>query len=157
MSGILKKDPLSYYNHFAMWTLMATALSLGLISSFHCVGMCGPLVLALVAGLGGAADVRHRPSEFSERGPIALAELVGRLDDVVREATAALARLSPEQLLQTHRIQGFDVSGLAAIFHSVPHFRGHAQEIVHLTRSQLGEAYRFAWTPQSAEQGAPAD
>lgn len=47
MSGILKKDLLSYYNHFAMWTLMATALSLGLISSFHCVGMCGPLVLAL--------------------------------------------------------------------------------------------------------------
>jgi sulfite exporter TauE/SafE len=30
-----------------MWTLMATALSLGLIGSFHCVGMCGPLALAL--------------------------------------------------------------------------------------------------------------
>lgn len=111
----------------------------------------------LVSGLGGAADVRHRPSEFSERGPIARAELVGRLGDVVREATAALARLSPEQLLQMHRIQGFDVSGLAAIFHSVPHFRGHAQEIVHMTRSQLGGAYRFAWKPQTAEQGAPAE
>ncbi|MBN9385601.1 MAG: sulfite exporter TauE/SafE family protein [Chitinophagaceae bacterium] len=30
-----------------MWPLFATAFSLGLISSFHCVGMCGPLVLAL--------------------------------------------------------------------------------------------------------------
>lgn len=30
-----------------MWTLIAAALSLGLISSFHCVGMCGPLALAL--------------------------------------------------------------------------------------------------------------
>jgi len=30
-----------------MWVLFATAISLGLISSLHCVGMCGPLALAL--------------------------------------------------------------------------------------------------------------
>jgi len=33
-----------------MWSLFAAALSLGLISSLHCVGMCGPLVLALPVG-----------------------------------------------------------------------------------------------------------
>ena len=54
-------------------------------------------------------------------------------------------------------IQGFDVTGVAAIFDSVPHFRGHTQEIVHMTRLQLGDAYHFAWAPATPEQGAPAD
>ena len=44
----------------------------------------------------------------------------------------------------------------AAVFDSVPHFRGHTQEIVHMTRLQLGDAYKFAWTPTMPEQGAPA-
>jgi hypothetical protein len=58
--------------------------------------------------------------------------------------------------MEPRRIQGFDVTGAAAIFDSVPHFRGHTQEIVHMTRLQLGDAYKFAWTPTTPEQGAPA-
>ena len=46
------------------------------------------------------------------------------------------------------------MTGLAAIFDSVPHFRGHTQEIVSMTRLQLGDAYQFAWTPYTPEQGA---
>ena len=42
---------------------------------------------------------------------------------------------------------------MGAIFDSVPHFRGHTQEIIHMTRSQLGTAYRIAWTPTTPEQG----
>jgi hypothetical protein len=53
-------------------------------------------------------------------------------------------------------IQGFDVIGVAAVFDSVPHFRGHTQEIVHMTRLRLGDAYKFAWTPTTPEQGPPA-
>src|SRR5262249_7010078 len=109
----------------------------------------------LVAGLGRAADVRNRPAEFAERGPIAKQELLRRLEAVVGEAKTVLARLSAKELLAKRRIQGFEATGLAAIFSSVPHFRGHTQEIVHMTRSQLGDAYRFAWTPATAEQGAP--
>jgi uncharacterized protein len=30
-----------------MWPILTTGFTLGLISSFHCVGMCGPLALAL--------------------------------------------------------------------------------------------------------------
>lgn len=44
---------------------------------------------------------------------------------------------------------------VAAIFDSVPHFRGHIQEIVHIARLQLGDAYKFAWPPTTPEQGAP--
>lgn len=116
--------------------------------------LCGNLRQWVVAGLGGSADVRDRPAEFAERGPIPREELLWRLDAVTAEAVGVLGRLTARQLLDTRRIQGFDVTTLAAIFDSVPHFRGHTQEIVHLTRLQLGDAYTFAWTPSTPEQGA---
>jgi hypothetical protein len=118
--------------------------------------LCGNLRQWVVAGLGGAADSRDRPAEFAERGPIPKDELRRRLDAVTAEAVGVLGRLTARQLLDPRRIQGFDVTGLAAVFDSVAHFRGHTQEIVHLARSQLGDAYQFAWTPATPEQGAPA-
>jgi hypothetical protein len=108
----------------------------------------------IVAGIGGEADVRDRPKEFSEKQMIPKGQLLGQLDAVVSAATAALARLTSEELLRGRRIQGFDVSGLGAIFDCVPHFKGHTQEIVYLTRMQLGDNYRFDWVPKTAEEGA---
>jgi hypothetical protein len=104
---------------------------------------------------GGAADSRDRPAEFSEVGPIPKDELLRKLEDVVDEARAVLARQTARQLLEARRIQGFDVTGLAAIFDSVPHFRGHTQKIVYITRFQLGDAYKFDWTPTTPEHGGP--
>lgn len=118
--------------------------------------LCGNLRQWIVAGAGGAADVRDRPAEFAERGPIPKADLLRRLDAVVQEADAVLARLSDGRLLEPRRIQGFDETVLSVIFDSLAHLSGHVQEIVCLTRQQLGDAYRFAWTPATAEQGAPA-
>jgi hypothetical protein len=80
--------------------------------------------------------------------------LLRSLDAVVSEAKEVLGRLTARQVLEARRIQGFDVTGLAAILDSVPHFRGHTQEIVHMTRLQLRDAYQFAWTPTTPEQGA---
>jgi hypothetical protein len=106
--------------------------------------------------LGGVTDVRDRPAEFSERGPIPKDELLRKLEAVVDEARAVLARQTARQLLEARRIQGLDVNGVAAIFDSVPHFRGHTQEIVSMTRLQLGDAYKVAWAPTTPEQGAPS-
>jgi len=116
--------------------------------------LCGNLRQWIVAGLGGAADVRDRPAEFAERGPVPKVELLRALGTIVNEAKAVLGRLTARQLVEVRRIQGFDVTGLGAIFSSVPHFRGHTQEIIHMTRVQLGDAYQFAWTPTTPEQGA---
>jgi hypothetical protein len=119
--------------------------------------LCGNLRQWIVAGLRSAPDVRNRPAEFAERGPVPRNELVRGLEVVVEEAKRALAGVDAQQLAQPRRIQGFDVTGAAAIFDSVPHFRGHTQEIVHMTRLQLGAAYKFAWTPTAPEQGAPKE
>jgi hypothetical protein len=128
--------------------------------SFNSIGnlllhLCGNVRQWIVAGLGGAPDVRDRPAEFSERSPIPKDELVRKLEAVVDEARSVLARQTARQLLEARRIQGFDVTGLAAILDSIPHFRGHTQEIIHITRSQLGNAYKFSWMPTTREQGAP--
>ena len=118
--------------------------------------LCGNVRQWIIAGLGGAADVRNRPTEFAEQDPIARAELLRELSAIVDEAKEVLVGQSARQLLEVRRIQGGDVTGLTALFDSVPHFRGHAQEIVYRTRLHLGDAYRFAWTPTTPEQGAPA-
>lgn len=118
--------------------------------------LCGNLRQWIVAGIGDASDVRNRPAEFAEHGTIPKEELVRRLEAIVEEAKGILVRVNAHQLTKVRRIQGFDVTGVAAIFDSVPHFRGHTQEIVHMTRLRLGDAYQFAWTPTTPEQGAPA-
>jgi hypothetical protein len=117
--------------------------------------LCGNVGQWLVAGLGGTADVRDRPAEFAERGPIPRAELLRMLDAAVNEAKEVLGKQTARQLVEARRIQGYDVTGLTAIFSSVPHFRGHTQEIIGMTRLLLGNAYQFAWEPTTPEQGAP--
>ena len=101
----------------------------------------------LVSGIGGAKDVRERPKEFSERGPIPRTELLARLETTVAEAQAALKKTPAEDFLRPRPIQSSTINGFDALFTSVPHFRGHTQEIIHMTRDLLGEKYQFAWTP----------
>ncbi len=117
--------------------------------------LCGNVRQWIIAGIGGATDLRNRPAEFAERGPISKEELLGRLETVVEQAKRILTGVNAQQLAEVRRIQGFDVTGAAAVFDSVPHFRGHTQEIVHMTRLQLGDSYKFAWMPATPEQGAP--
>jgi hypothetical protein len=116
--------------------------------------LCGNLRQWLVAGVGGAADLRDRPREFAERGPIPRDELLRRLAAVVAQADAVLAGFDEARLLEPRRIQGFDETVLSAVFDCLTHLSSHAQEIVYVTRLQLGEAYRFAWVPATPEQGA---
>jgi hypothetical protein len=118
--------------------------------------LCGNMRQWVVSGIGGAPDTRNRPAEFAERGPIGKAELMRKLEAIVEEAKRILLNLDAQLLIKSRRIQGFDVTGAAAIFSTIPHFRGHTQEIIHITRQQLGDAYKFAWTPPTREQGAAA-
>lgn len=108
----------------------------------------------IVSGVGGVPDTRNRPLEFSERGPIPTQELLQRLESTVAEVKAVLVQSSPADLVNERPIQGFHVTGIAAVFHSVAHFQGHVQEIVNLTRTQLGDHYEFAFVPTTPEEGA---
>lgn len=118
--------------------------------------LCGNLKQWIIAGVREEHDDRDRPREFSERGPIPKGELLGRLEKIVHEAHKVLAELPEDELLAMRRIQGFDEPVLAALVDSLSHLAGHTQEIIYITRLQLGDKYRFAWVPATPEQGAPA-
>ena len=106
----------------------------------------------IVSGVGGATDVRDRPAEFSERSGRPREEVLGVLRAAVRDADAVLARLTAGHLTAPRRIQGFETNVLAAVFDTVAHFRGHVQEMIHITRSAVGDRYQFYFVPQGPEQ-----
>ncbi|MFT3883749.1 MAG: DUF1572 family protein [Gemmatales bacterium] len=117
--------------------------------------LCGNMRQWIIHGVTNAPDHRDRPEEFSNRSMLAKNELIARLAKVVHESDQLLSAMNERQLLLERRIQGFDETVLSAILNSVSHFNGHTQEIVYITRLQLGSSYRFAWTPSTPEQGAP--
>ena len=102
----------------------------------------------VVCGAGGAADLRDRDREFAERRPLPREELLARLRAVVAEADAALARLDPSTLLERRRVQGLDVTLLAAAFHAVEHFSTHTGQIVLLTKMLTGRDLAFYDFPE---------
>ena len=105
-----------------------------------------------MSGIAGTRDIRNRPQEFADRSELPKANILSMLRSTVREADELLERLPAEKLIEPRRIQGFDTTVLGAIFDSVAHFRGHVQEIIHMTREQLGEKYKFDFVPKGPEQ-----
>ena len=97
----------------------------------------------IVCGVGGEPDDRDRPAEFAQRQVIALDVLSEKLRNTVEEAKAAIVACSESGLLSMRTIQGFETTGLGAIFHSVSHLEGHAQETIYAARLILGDGYRF--------------
>ena len=114
--------------------------------------LCGNLRQWIVSGVGGTADVRERQKEFDQRSSTPKTELMQQIESAVADAKMTLSGISAEELLRIRPVQGNDVTGMQAILHSVAHFRGHAQEIVHMTRCQLGDSYEFDFIPPTTEQ-----
>ena len=101
----------------------------------------------IVSGLGGAADVRERDLEFSERGPLPRRALVVRLRRTVMEACRVLVRLSPDDLARVHAIQKYQVTGAEAALHVAEHFSHHAGQIILLTKMLTGKDLKFTNLP----------
>ena len=106
----------------------------------------------IISGVGGAKDVRDRPREFVAKPDIPRDALLASFRQTVAEARRTLAACDAASLLRERRIQGYETTGLTAVFDTVAHFQGHTQEIISLTRQQLGDAYEFHWTPATAEE-----
>jgi hypothetical protein len=106
--------------------------------------LAGNVRQLIVTGVGGAPDTRERQAEFDARGPIAGDELLTRLFAAVKDAQHAIQSASDETLCAMIPVKRFEWTGIEAIVRSIAHFRGHAQEIIHMTRMILGEKYEFA-------------
>jgi hypothetical protein len=113
--------------------------------------LCGNVRQWIVSGVGGARDVRDRPGEFLPNPDIRKDSLLETLHRCVDDAKDSLA-LDISLLTDRRRIQGFDTTVLAAVFDTVSHFQGHTQEIISLTRQQLGDSYEFHWIPSTDDE-----
>ena len=97
----------------------------------------------LVASFNRLSDERDRPAEFSATGDLSAEDLLARLEQTIDEAAKVLARLTSEELLATWQIQGYTVSGLAAVYQVVEHFGLHYGQILYVTKMQEGRDLGF--------------
>ena len=107
-----------------------------------------------VAGIGGADDVRDRPSEFLVATESPKHELRAEFNRLLDQVKEVYAQVSGSELLAARRIQGFDTTALAAIYDTMSHLELHTGQVLYLTRLRLGAAYRESWSPANKEQGA---
>jgi uncharacterized damage-inducible protein DinB len=99
--------------------------------------LCGNARQWIVAGVGGAPDVRDR------RDGVTRDELIRLLQDTIAAADATLARVTPADLDEPRRIQGIDTTVMGTIYHVVEHFSGHVGQIVLLGKLRLGKDLGF--------------
>ena len=112
----------------------------------------------ILAGLAGEAFDRDRPAEFAVRGPLPRDATVAQLESAVHRAADLIGRLDAAALTARHAIQGYEVSGLVAVFHVVEHFAGHTAQIVHITKTVRNmdlSVYDVKGRKQLEENGLP--
>lgn len=106
--------------------------------------LTGNMKQMIVSSLAGEPDDRDRPAEFAARDSVPKTDLLRRLTGVVNRAKAVLGVTTAEELCRVRRVNTFELTGVGAVVRCVAHFRGHTQEIIHLTRTILADRYLSA-------------
>lgn len=97
----------------------------------------------LVASFNRHEDARNRPAEFNAPEHIPGSALVLQLNKTLEEADAVLSRLTEADLLARFEIQGYNVTGLAAVYQVVEHFGLHYGQIIYITKMLRNEDLGF--------------
>jgi uncharacterized damage-inducible protein DinB len=97
----------------------------------------------ILSSLGNTPDTRDRNSEFAASGGSTAATLSANLRQTVEEATRIVVGLQTDQLTQIYDMQGYQVSGVHAVFHVVEHFAQHTGQIIFATKMLTGEDMGF--------------
>jgi hypothetical protein len=100
--------------------------------------LCGNMRQWVIAGVGGAMDVRERDAEFCAEGGMDGEELMGRFSVTVAEALKVIAAVPAERLVEIIHPQGHTVSVLDAIYQVVGHVQQHVGQIILLTKQMTG-------------------
>lgn len=96
--------------------------------------LCGNVRQWVIAGLGGAKDIRHRQQEFDEKGPIPVEKMLQDLDALMEEVEELLNQTSAEDLLKTYSVQGFRESGISILVHVTEHFSYHVGQMTYYVK-----------------------
>lgn len=88
----------------------------------------------LVASFRGDPDGRNRPAEFNASGGVSASELLDALEQTLHEASSVLNGLTEHDLRKPMEIQGYQVTGLAAVYQVTEHFGLHYGQIAYITK-----------------------
>lgn len=91
--------------------------------------LCGNITQYVLCALGGHPDHRVRDAEFAAEGGGSKSELLGKLSAVVNEATQIIRQADNETMLRQHRVQGFEMSGIAIAVHVCEHYSYHTGQV----------------------------
>ena len=97
----------------------------------------------MVTSFRGEEDGRDRPAEFAEKAGGAPEVVLARLGATLDEAEEVLSRLTEEDLVAPMEIQGYPVTGLAAVYQVVEHFGLHYGQIVYIAKALEGKDLGF--------------
>ncbi len=100
--------------------------------------LCGNVRQWIVFGLGGEPDIRNRPKEFSEQGPIPTNELIDKLEKTLADAKQVLRKLDDKDLLKVRNVQGYQETGTSILITVVEHFSYHVGQISYYVKSRKG-------------------
>ena len=112
--------------------------------------LCGNVNQWIGSGIGGKPDTRERHKEFEARE----GSLGTRLKDTIAEAAKIIRSVPAARLAERLKIQGYDTTGLKAIYHVVDHFAGHTAQIIFATKLLTGQDlgyYAHLNKPKQAE------
>ena len=101
--------------------------------------LCGNARQWIISGVGGAKDVRDRPTEFAAMGDWTREQLLAHMRQTVEEAVQVLQSVKAARLAEIVTPQSESVPVLEAIYQVVAHFQQHAGQIIFATKILTGE------------------
>jgi uncharacterized damage-inducible protein DinB len=113
--------------------------------------LAGNLRQWVIAGVGGAEDLRDRQREFTERKQISKVDLLGLLKNTIDEVEAVIANIenelsiakSDEPLQRECLPQGFSQTVFDVLFHVVEHFSYHTGQIIFIAKTLESGQLKF--------------
>ena len=106
-----------------------------------------------LGALGGGSMERARGAEFAATEGGSATELCRELRDTVEAAYPILRSLDEPALARSYTIQGFEVTGLAAVYHVLEHFGWHTGQIVWIAKATAGSEHGLAFYDDAALEG----
>lgn len=97
--------------------------------------LCGNCRQWIISTLGNEPDRRTRQAEFDEQGPLPTAQLLDLLSRLRQDLALVLDQVSPEMLVQRHRVQGYEETGVGILIHVVEHFSYHVGQVTYFVKA----------------------
>jgi len=105
--------------------------------------LCGNIRQYAICSLGNLPDTRERDKEFSVTSGFTKNDLKEKLESTLKEAIKTINYISEEKLLNTYKVQGFQLSGIGIIIHVTEHYSYHTGQVIFWTKLLKNRGFNF--------------